>query len=165
MSGCGKPCRLRPPGSECGANCSGADWHQASDWGFYLWCRFPRRVAQTARTCQSGQRRCADICGMRRGQGRWLLCLGRWCSECCCSSGAFPAKYTDPIPVVVLARLAVDRTYQGRSLGRALVRDAAWRVVHAADAIGIQAFSCTQSRMMPRRFTSPSDLSRLRLKR
>jgi predicted N-acetyltransferase YhbS len=44
----------------------------------------------------------------------------------------------DPIPVVVLARLAVDRTYQGRSLGRALVRDAAWRVVHAADVIGIR---------------------------
>ena len=44
----------------------------------------------------------------------------------------------DPIPVVVLARLAVDRARQGRSLGRALVRDGARRVVHAADAIGIR---------------------------
>jgi predicted N-acetyltransferase YhbS len=43
-----------------------------------------------------------------------------------------------PIPVVVLARLAVDRAYQGRSLGRALVRDAVRRVVNAADAIGIR---------------------------
>lgn len=44
----------------------------------------------------------------------------------------------DPIPVVVLARLAVARHYQGRGLGRGLFRDAALRVLHAADAIGIR---------------------------
>ena len=44
----------------------------------------------------------------------------------------------DPIPVVVLARLAVDRNYQGRGLGRALFRDAGHRVAHAADTIGIR---------------------------
>ena len=44
----------------------------------------------------------------------------------------------DPIPVVVLARLAVDRNYQGRGLGRALFRDAARRIAHAADTIGIR---------------------------
>jgi GNAT superfamily N-acetyltransferase len=52
--------------------------------------------------------------------------------------GRFRRNMPDPIPVVVLARLAVDRAYHGRSLGRALVRDAARRVVHAADAIGIR---------------------------
>jgi len=44
----------------------------------------------------------------------------------------------DPIPVVVLARLAVDRNYQGRGLGRALFRDAARRVANAADTIRIR---------------------------
>ena len=44
----------------------------------------------------------------------------------------------DPIPVVVLARLAVDRYFQGRGLGRALFRDAAWRVTQAAEAIGVR---------------------------
>ncbi len=44
----------------------------------------------------------------------------------------------DPIPVVVLARLAVDRNYQGRGLGRAMFRDAAVRVAQAADTIGIR---------------------------
>lgn len=44
----------------------------------------------------------------------------------------------DPIPVVVLARLAVDRSYQGRGLGRGLFQDAARRVAHAADTIGIR---------------------------
>ena len=38
----------------------------------------------------------------------------------------------------VAARLAVDRGYQGRGLGRALFRDAASRVAHAAGAIGIR---------------------------
>jgi GNAT superfamily N-acetyltransferase len=44
----------------------------------------------------------------------------------------------DPIPVVVLARLAVDRAYQGRGLGRALLQDAGRRVLAAADSIGIR---------------------------
>jgi predicted N-acetyltransferase YhbS len=44
----------------------------------------------------------------------------------------------DPIPVVVLARLAVDRSHQGLGLGRALMQDAGQRVVNAADAIGIR---------------------------
>jgi GNAT superfamily N-acetyltransferase len=52
--------------------------------------------------------------------------------------GRFRRNMPDPIPVVVLARLAVDRNYQGRGLGRALFRDAAQRVVHAADSIGIR---------------------------
>ena len=44
-----------------------------------------------------------------------------------------------PIPVVVLARLAVDITHQGRGLGRALLSDALRRVATAADEIGIRA--------------------------
>jgi predicted N-acetyltransferase YhbS len=44
----------------------------------------------------------------------------------------------DPIPVAILARLAVDRAWQHQGIGRALFREAARRVVHAADAIGIR---------------------------
>jgi ribosomal protein S18 acetylase RimI-like enzyme len=43
--------------------------------------------------------------------------------------GRIRRNMPEPIAVVVLARLAVDRSYQGRSLGRALVRDAARHVV------------------------------------
>lgn len=52
--------------------------------------------------------------------------------------GRFRRNMPDPIPVVVLGRLAVDRTLQGRGVGRALVRDAGRRVLQAADAIGIR---------------------------
>jgi len=44
----------------------------------------------------------------------------------------------DPIPLVVLGRLAVDRSLPGQGVGRALVRDAGQRVIQAADTIGIR---------------------------
>ena len=54
------------------------------------------------------------------------------------SIGRFRRNMPDPIPVVVLGRLAVDRSWQGRGVGRALLRDCALRVAHAADTIGIR---------------------------
>lgn len=47
----------------------------------------------------------------------------------------------DPIPVVVLGRLGVDSSLQGKGFGRALVRDAGLRVLQAADAIGIRGMT------------------------
>jgi GNAT superfamily N-acetyltransferase len=52
--------------------------------------------------------------------------------------GRFRRNMPDPIPVVVLARLAIARDRQSQGLGRALFQDAAKRVVHAADTIGIR---------------------------
>jgi GNAT superfamily N-acetyltransferase len=45
----------------------------------------------------------------------------------------------EPIPEMVLGRLAVDRRHQGRGLGRALLRDAGLRVLRAADLVGVRA--------------------------
>lgn len=44
-----------------------------------------------------------------------------------------------PIPLVLLARLAVDKTAQGEGLGAALLKDALVRVSNAADLIGVRA--------------------------
>jgi GNAT superfamily N-acetyltransferase len=52
--------------------------------------------------------------------------------------GRFRRNMPDPVPVVVLGRLAVATSHHGKGLGRALFRDAALRVIHAADAIGIR---------------------------
>ena len=54
------------------------------------------------------------------------------------SVGRFRRNMPDPIPVAVLGRLAVDRSRQGQGLGRALFRDCALRVAHAADTLGIR---------------------------
>ena len=45
----------------------------------------------------------------------------------------------DPIPVVVIGRLAVDEAWQNQGLGKALVRDAILRIVQAAEIVGIRA--------------------------
>ena len=47
------------------------------------------------------------------------------------------ARY--PIPVVLLARLAVDRSVAGRGMGAWLLRDAMLRTLAASDAIGVRA--------------------------
>ncbi len=45
----------------------------------------------------------------------------------------------DPIPVMVLGRLAVDRAYQGRGIGQGLLKDAVLRTIQAAGIAGIRA--------------------------
>lgn len=57
------------------------------------------------------------------------------------ATGRLRRNMPDPIPVVVLGRLAVDSTLRGKGFGRALVRDAAMRVLQAADAIGIRGMT------------------------
>ena len=43
-----------------------------------------------------------------------------------------------PVRVMILARLAVDRDHQGKSLGKALLKDALLRTTQAADIAGIR---------------------------
>lgn len=45
-----------------------------------------------------------------------------------------------PIPIILLARLAVDRNEKGRGLGRVLMRDALFRAVRASEIAGLRAF-------------------------
>src|SRR5262245_12795567 len=44
-----------------------------------------------------------------------------------------------PVPVILLARLAVDRGERGKGLGAGLLKDALLRAVQAADLIGCRA--------------------------
>lgn len=45
----------------------------------------------------------------------------------------------DPIPAMVIGRLAIDSSYHGRGLGRAFPTDAVLRAMQAADIAGIRA--------------------------
>ena len=44
-----------------------------------------------------------------------------------------------PVPIILLARLAVDENYKGIGLGKALLRDALGRMLAAANSIGGRA--------------------------
>jgi predicted N-acetyltransferase YhbS len=85
----------------------------------------------------SGASRTFVVCtGEGRVVGYYALAAGAVHTNAV--GGRFRRNMPDPIPVVILARLAVDTTQQGQGLGRALFRDAARRVLGAADAIGIR---------------------------
>jgi len=55
------------------------------------------------------------------------------------ATGAVGRNIPDPVPVMILARLAVDSTWQGRGLGASLLQDAVARTVQAAGIAGIRA--------------------------
>lgn len=52
--------------------------------------------------------------------------------------GRLRRNMPDPIPIVVLGRLAIAQSHQGQGLCRALFQDAARRVLQAGDAIGVR---------------------------
>jgi GNAT superfamily N-acetyltransferase len=95
------------------------------------WLRRRARANQV-----SGASRTYVVCERKRVVGYYALASGVIAVEN--APGRFRRNMPNPIPVAVLARLAVDHNWHGRGLGRALFRDAARRVTHAADAIGIR---------------------------
>ena len=46
-----------------------------------------------------------------------------------------------PVPIMLLARLAIAATWQGKGLGSGLLKDAMLRTAQAADIAGIRAFA------------------------
>jgi GNAT superfamily N-acetyltransferase len=84
----------------------------------------------------SGASRTYVVCDGRRVIAYYALASGAIALES--ATGRFRRNMPNPVPVAVLARLAVDREWQGKGLGRALFRDAATRIAEAADAIGIR---------------------------
>lgn len=53
--------------------------------------------------------------------------------------GRLRRNMPDPIPAVVLGRLAVSLSHHGHGLGRALLHDASARTLQAAELIGVRA--------------------------
>jgi GNAT superfamily N-acetyltransferase len=84
----------------------------------------------------SGASRTYVACDQNRVCAYYSLATGAIAPDA--ATGRFRRNMPSPVPVVILGRLAVDVQYQHRGLGRALLRDAAIRVVQAADLIGIR---------------------------
>lgn len=72
-----------------------------------------------------------------RVQGYYALAAGEITHEE--SPGSIRRNMPDPIPVVILGRLAVHRDAQDQHLGRGLLRDAFLRATQAAEHISIRA--------------------------
>lgn len=86
---------------------------------------------------RSGASRTYVLCSGRRVIGYYCLATGGVDHDD--APNPLRRNMPDPIPVLVLGRLAVDRQYQSRNLGRALVRDAVVRAAQAAEIAGAVA--------------------------
>jgi GNAT superfamily N-acetyltransferase len=84
----------------------------------------------------AGASRTFAVCDSERVVAYYALASGAVAAKD--ATGRLRRNMPDPIPVVLLARLAVDHRYRQRGLSRALVRDAGRRIVAAADLIGIR---------------------------
>jgi GNAT superfamily N-acetyltransferase len=85
----------------------------------------------------AGASRTYVVCAGTTVVGYYSLATGAVTREA--APGAMRRNMPDPIPVIVLGRLAVDRRYQNRGLGTAQLRDAILRVLQAADVVGVRA--------------------------
>lgn len=87
------------------------------------------------------------------------------------SPGRFRRNMPDPIPVVVLARLAVCCSAQGQGLARAVLADAFERVLQASEQIGVRGILVHAASAAARNFylhmgfdPSPTDANTLLLR-
>jgi GNAT superfamily N-acetyltransferase len=55
------------------------------------------------------------------------------------ATGIVRRNMPEPVPAVLIGRLAIDRAWQGKGLGADLLRDAVLRIVAAAETIGVRA--------------------------
>ncbi len=85
-----------------------------------------------------------------RGASRtYVVCVGyRVVAYYCLATGSVNSEFApgcirrnmpDPIPVMVLGRLAVDSTWQGHGLGKGLLRDAILRTMQVSEIVGVKA--------------------------
>lgn len=89
------------------------------------------------RNQESGASRTYVICARGRVVGYYALAAGAVARGE--ATGRTRRKMPDPVPVMVIGRLAIDSAYQGKGLGSALLRDAVLRTLQAADIAGIRA--------------------------
>ena len=86
---------------------------------------------------QTGASRTYVVCAGGRVVGYYALASGGVAQVQ--APGRVRRNMPNPLPVMIVGRLAVDRTWQGRSVGRSLLRDAVMRTVQAAKIGGIRA--------------------------
>jgi GNAT superfamily N-acetyltransferase len=84
-----------------------------------------------------GASRTFVLCAGRRVIGYYSLAAGSVLHST--ATGKVRRNMPDPAPVLLLARLAVDRDWHGKGLGADLLSNTVLRAIGAADSIGVRA--------------------------
>ena len=96
-----------------------------------------RALANTASGASRTYVVCADD---RRVVGYYALAAGSIAGDA--TPGRLSRNMRDPLPVIVLGRLAVHSDCLGRGIGSGLLKDAVLRSIRAAELIGVRALLC-----------------------
>lgn len=86
---------------------------------------------------ESGASRTYVVCLGKRVVGYYALAVGAVAHVD--APGRVRRNMPDPVPVMVIGRLALDQSVQGQGVGPALLRDAILRTLQAAEIAGIRA--------------------------
>ena len=86
---------------------------------------------------ESGASRTYVVCSGNQVVGYYALANGAIAHNEV--TGRVRRNMPDPIPAMVIGRLAIDQAYQGQGIGAALLRDAILRTLQAAEIAGIRA--------------------------
>ena len=95
------------------------------------WLRRRARANQV-----SGASRTYVVCDESRVVGFYCLSSGGLAASD--APGPLRRNMPDPVPMAILGRLAIDRDWQGKGLGAALLQDAVLRAGQAAHIMGIR---------------------------
>lgn len=85
----------------------------------------------------SGASRTYVVCVGRKVVGYYTLAAGAVVHAE--APGRIRRNAPDPVPVMVLGRLAVDRSFHGKGVGTGLLRDAVVRIMQASEIAGMRA--------------------------
>ncbi len=97
------------------------------------WLR--RRALQNE---ESGASRTYVVCAGEHVAGYYALAVGAVVAHAE-APGRIRRNMPDPVPVMIIGRLAVHKDYQGRQIGPGLLRDAVLRTLQAAEIAGVRA--------------------------
>lgn len=86
---------------------------------------------------QSGASRTYVVCYENQVIAYYCLAAGALAKED--AAGIIRRNMPSPIPVMVLGRLAVDKSWQNKGLGKGLLKDALLRTLQVAQIAGIRA--------------------------
>jgi len=93
-------------------------------------------ITRALKNQDSGASRTFVICDDGKVIGYYALATGSVERDVATSN--FSRGMPEPIPVIVLGRLAIDKNYQGKRLGAALLKDVMLRTVTISQNVGVR---------------------------
>lgn len=105
-----------------------------SDHGMNEWLK-----KKALKNHSSGLSRVYVICIANTRQVIGYYCLSTGSIQRNLAPGAMRHNAPEPLPVVVLGRLAIDQAWAGKGLGVALLKDAVYRTMSIAQQVGVRA--------------------------